>query len=252
VYSHPVVAPPPTATQHDTILAILEESQRPGRVPLRSAFCQRPRGQTPRSGPLAEFVRRGRETTLEQYLLLLAWASKAPFDVRRDSRIWARACGLASDESGRAAVSRGWRFMRSLNLVDVERASRLARVTPLREDGSGARYSHPGSVRHSYVQLPFEYWTERHYETLTLPGKALLLIALTLQDDFTLPADRGPAWYGLSASTVERGLRELRRADLLRAHRVRVNAPLAPEGYTFVNQYTLLPPYGSKRRGEGS
>lgn len=187
---------------------------------------------------------------MEQYLLLLAWASSAPFDVRRDSRIWARACGLASDESGRAAVSRNWRFMKSLQLIDVERASRLARVRPLREDGSGEPYTHPGSVRQSYFRLPFEYWTAGHHEVLSLPGKALLLIALTLKDEFTLPADRGPSWYGLSPSTVERGLRELRRSDSLQATRVRVAAPLAPEGYTFVNRYTLCAPYGPKGGGE--
>jgi hypothetical protein len=245
-----VATSPPTASQHDTILAVLEESRRPGRVPVRSAFVQRPRGTTPRAGPLAEFVRRGREGALEQYLLLLAWASSAPFDVRRDSRVWARACGFASDDSGRAAVSRNWRFMKGLKLVDVERASRLARVRPLREDGTGEPYTHPGSVRHSYFRLPFEYWTAHHYTMLTLPGKSMLLIALTLQDEFTLPAERGPAWYGMSSSTVERGLRELRRADLLAAQRVRITAPLAPEGYTFVNKYTLRPPYGPNGGGE--
>lgn len=249
MYSHRVAQTPPTASRHDTVLAILEESRRPGKVPVRSALVQRPRGTTPRSGPLADFVRRGRESALDQYLLLLAWASSAPFDVRRDSRIWARACGLAPDESGRAAVSRNWRFMRSLDLVEVERASRLARVRPLREDGSGEPYSHPGSVRQSYFQLPYEYWTSSHYELLALPGKAMLLVALTLNDAFTLPADRGPAWYGMSPSTVERGLRELRRSDLLQSNRVRVAAPLAPEGYTFVNKYTLRAPYGPRGRG---
>jgi hypothetical protein len=47
---------------------------------------------------------------------------------------------------------------------------------------------------------------------------------------------------------VERGLRELRHADLLRARRVRKSAPLAPEGYTFVNLYTLAAPYGPKAK----
>lgn len=252
MYSEAAADPPPTASRHDTILAILDESKRPGRVPIRHSFCQRPRGSETRPGPLAEFVRRGRESALDQFLLLLAWASKAPHDVRRDSRIWARAVGLAADESGRAGVSRNWRLAKSLNLIEVERASRLARVTLLREDGSGAKYTHPGTARSPYMRLPFAYWTEKHYETLTLPGKALLLVAHTLQDDFTLPADRGPAWYGMSPSTVERGLRELRRNDLLRAHRVRINAPLAPEGYTFVNRYTLTGPYGQRGKADPS
>lgn len=242
--------PEPTATKEETIQAILEESKRPDRVPLRNTFCQQGRGRSTRPGPLAHFVTRGRESALDQYLLLLTWASGQPFDVKRDSRIWARAAGLAPDASGRAAVSRNWSFMAEHKLIRVQRAGRLARVTVLREDGSGQAYKHPAATGSRYLQLPFAYWTDQLHETLSLPGKALLLIALTLPDDFSLPPDRGPAWYGISPSTVERGLRELRRADILRARRVRKSAPLAPEGYTFVNLYTLAAPFGPKKLAE--
>jgi len=237
----------PTATQEETIQAILDESKRPGRVPVRNSFCQLGRGQTTRPGPLAAFVRRGRDTALSQYLVLLAWASAAPFDVRRDSRIWARAVGLASDSSGRTAVSRNWAFLSDNKLVAVERKARLARVTLLREDGTGRGYVHPSRTGSGYFQIPFEYWTHGIHNELELPGKAMLLVALSLPDGFYLPPERGPDWYGISASTVERGIRELRRKDLLRARRVRKSAPLAPKGYTFVNLYTLAPPFGPKR-----
>lgn len=240
--------PGPTATTDETIQAILEESQRPGKAPLRSTFCQQGRGRSTRPGPLATFVRRGRESALNQFLLLLAWASAAPFDVRRDSRVWARAVGLAADASGRAAVSRNWQFVAEQNLIEVARKGRLANVRLLREDGSGEDYTHPGATSASYLRLPFAYWTDGHHSSLSLPGKALLLIALSLPDDFSLPPERGADWYGISPSTVERGLRELRHADLLRARRVRKSAPLAPEGYTFVNLYTLAAPYGPKAK----
>jgi hypothetical protein len=226
----------------------LEESQRPGKVPLRVAFCQRGHGPQTEPGLLAQFSRRGRESALDQYLLALAWASKSPFDVARDSRIWARACGLGTGESGRAAVSRNWKFMRSIGLVEVERRGRLASVKLLREDGSGESYVHPGTLKQRYFRLPFEYWTEGDYHRLTLPGKVLLLVALSLPDQFYLPADRGPGWYGMSASTIERGLRELRRQGILNAVRERRIAPLAPEGFTIVNLYTLEPPFGPKGR----
>lgn len=241
-----MVDSPPTATTDDTIRAILGESQRPGKVPLRSAFCQQGRGRSTAPGPLALFVRRGRESALDQYLLLLAWASAAPFDVRRDSRVWARAVGLAADASGRAAVSRNWQFLADQSLISVERKGRLANVRLRREDGTGHDYTHPSVTKSAYLRLPFDYWNNGYHGSLSLPGKALLLIALTLRDDFTLPPERGPAWYGISPSTVERGLRELRRADLLRARRVRKSAPLAPEGYTFVNLYTLAAPFSTK------
>jgi hypothetical protein len=234
------------AGQDATIEAILTESERPGKVPIRVTFVQQGQRGAPVEGPLATIVRRGRETALDQYILTVAWASAPPHDVRRDSRIWARATGLGADDSGRAAVSRNWRFLsQDLRLVRVQRAGRLARVTLLREDGSGQPYTHPGSNenRSRYFQLPFEYWRQGVYRQLGLPGKAMLLVALSLPAGFSLPAHRAPDWYGISASTAERGLRELRRADILAVERVSKEAPLAPEGYTIFNQYTLLPPF---------
>ena len=140
---------------------------------------------------LATLVRRGRDGALDQYLLLLAWASKAPHDVRRDSRVWARAGGLADDASGRTAVSRNWRILRELKLVRTERSGRLVRVFLLREDGSGHAYTHPGyGAKFRYLQVPFAYWREDLHEKLTLPGKAVLLIALSLQDGFRSPLAR--------------------------------------------------------------
>jgi hypothetical protein len=153
---------------------------------------------------------------------------------------------MPADASGRAAVSRNWRFLKDLDLIDVERGGRLARVTLLREDGSGRKYVHPAESKESYLQLPFAYWFDGFHEELTLPGKAMLLIALSLRDGFTLPARRVPEWYGLSAATAERGLRDLRQADLLKVERKAREAPLAPDGWTWVNLYTLKKPFGPK------
>jgi hypothetical protein len=43
----------------------------------------------------------------------------------------------------------------------------------------------------------------------------MLLIALSLRPGFPLPYERGPAWYGLSADSTEKGLRDLQNAGLL-------------------------------------
>jgi len=133
-------------------------------------------------------------------------------------------------------------------------------VTLLREDGSGAPYAHPGEgsgsgKRDPYLQLPFAYWLDGYYDRLQLPAKAMLLIALSLPRRFPLPAERAPDWYGISASTAERGLRELRNEGLLRTEREAKSAPLAPEGYTLVNFYTLNPPFephGRRSANNGS
>jgi hypothetical protein len=62
-----------------------------------------------------------------------------------------------------------------------------------------------------YFKIPFGYWldAEGWHTTLSLRGKAALLIALSLPSPFILPTERAPAWYGISADTLERGLYEL-------------------------------------------
>ena len=236
----------PIATREATISAILAESLRPGKVPLRNTFLQGGRRGAPAPGPLAEFVRRGRDTALEQFLLLLTWASGEPHNVRRDSRIWARALGMDGDTSGRAAVSRNWRFMKDLDLILPSRSARLANILLLAEDGSGKPYSHPGRKNEPYFKLPFAYWEHGYHKRLSLAAKAMLLIGLSLPDRYPLPAERTHGWYGISESTTRRGLRELREADVLTRVKIEKAAPLAPKGYTLVNLYTLLPPFGPK------
>jgi hypothetical protein len=239
----------PIASRTETIAAILDESARPDRVPLRSGFLQiGGRGAAAKPGALAEIVRRGRERTLEQYLLAVTWGTGHPHDVNRDSRIWARAVGLPESASGRAAVSRSWSLLRDLQLVKVTRRKRLASVTLLREDGSGKPYTHPSKDGRSasYLQLDFAYWRDGYHEKLSLAAKAMLLIALSLPDHFPLPTARAPDWYGISESTAARGFRELRAAGLLEVERVEKKAPLAPKGYTLVNFYTLQAPFGPK------
>jgi len=137
-------------------------------------------------------------------------------------------------------------------LVRRERRGRLAKITALREDGSGKAYEVP--TGHSwddrYFKIPFGYWldAEPWHTTLSLRGKAALLIALSLQSPFTLPAERAPAWYGISADTLERGLRELTDCGALsRVLKVR-KAPLAPAGKTRVAEYERLGTFASAAR----
>lgn len=237
----------PQPSRQDTIDAILEASDRPtATVPIRHSFVQRRDEQRkPIPGPLAALVGRGRDSTVEQYLLLRAWASGGNFDVKRDARVWARALALSSDEAGRRTVGRNWKILRELKLVTTERSGREIRVTVLRDDGSGEPYRHPGEApRESYAQLDYRYWRDGHHLRLSVPGKAALLIALTLGDWFALPTRRGPNWYGLSRSTLERGFADARKHGVLEAQKHLKLAPLAPDGYTLENYYRLLPPFG--------
>jgi hypothetical protein len=249
-----MVKPPPPPSQLDTIEELLGSSRRDA-LPLRHVFAQqRDKRGDPLPGPLAAIVRRGVTSALEQYLLLHARAAGRPhpddsgelqYDVCLESRVWARALGLAEDESGQRTVQRNWQALGDLRLVDLERSGRLVRVTLLHEDGSGAPYTHPGDTRDSpYLRLPYSYWLDGHAAKLKMPGKAMLLIAMTRLDWFSLPFTKGPTWYGIGASTVARGLRELRRLDLLDAPLTWKKAPLTATGWTQDMRYRLREPFG--------
>ena len=77
------------------------------------------------------------------------------------------------------------------------------------EDGSGELYEHPhraGSDR--WLQLPYAYWLEGHALALSLPAKAMLLIALSLPDGFYLPSERADELVpGISPDSADRGMR---------------------------------------------
>ena len=240
---------PPQPKRDQVLRAILDASGRQS-VPIRTAFVQqRVASGLAEPGPLASLVRRGRDSTLEQYLVLHAWASAGDFAVVRDARIWARALGLDDGEKGRRAVGRNWTALQDMKLVETSRRGRLVRAQLLREDGSGSPYgAHPGLGPKSdpYLQLPYEYWLGGYHERLTLPGRAVLLIALTLGDWFPLPTRRGPDWYGISRASLERGLQQARKESILEMQYAFKDAPLAPQGYTRENFFRLLPPFGPR------
>lgn len=237
------------ARSRETVAALLDGSSR-DHVPLRRSLVQlRQRGGG--AGPLAQFVRARRARALDLYLLAHARASAPPYDVALPARVWARALGLTESTSGEMAVSKNWRWLEEHNLIVSRRRGRWREVQLLREDGSGDPYTHPGARGGGgdYFRLPYSYWEGNYQNRMGLPAKAVLLIALSLQDDFALPADRGAVWYGISRDTVRTGLRTLELLGLLR-HRVeRKSAPLERTGYTLERRYRLNAPFRSPPRG---
>ena len=84
---------------------------------------------------------------------------------------------------------------------------------------------------------------ERWYRVLALPEIAVLLIALSLREEFWLPAERAPAWYGISADTASRGLGRLVGHGLLKVVKSFKATLRSPVGYTEHNTYTLQDPF---------
>lgn len=248
------------ADRQFTIEEYLTRSDREA-LPLALGFIQGPRvGRKNTPGPLAQFVRRGREPALEQYLLAHAFASSEEigFDVRLPASAWARAIGGYFDPdtgivepAALHAVSRNWKFLRELGLISTERAGRRVRVTLLADDGSGDPYRHLGAGKKGkklegggYLRLPYDYWRGRWHERLGLAAKAMLLICLYQGDGFPLPVAKVPDWYGISASTAERGLDQLHDLGLLHRETLRRADAASPVGFSYTSYHELRPPFG--------
>lgn len=241
--------PKRVASSQDTVERLLDTSGRTGRrVPIRNAFVQRHGSPDVEPGPLADLIRRRDQRALLLYLLILARASSAPWDVSQPAAVWARALNIAAESSGRAAVSKAIGRLEGLQLIRRERERRRAKLYPLREDGSGEAYEHPGDPTqgHGYFQLPFAFWTERWHEKLDLPAIAMLLILLSLPDDPRLPVDQVPQWYGVSRATAERGLIQLRGEGLVSSHWIQHPDPLAPEGFRWDLHHQLHSPFDAR------
>lgn len=166
------------------------------------------------------------------------------YDVSLSARVWARLLGLAEDDSGRRTVGRNWKALSDLKLVKTRRVGRQITATLLCEDGSGEPYTRPKTRDDPYLKIPYAFWLDGHADGLKLPGLALAVIACSLPDWSPLPFNKGPAWYGIGSSTVERGLRELRRADLIEMRYSWRQTALSDTGWTKDMRYRLRPPLG--------
>lgn len=248
------------ATPSETIEALLDRSARPKRaVPIRRTFLQQgTSGDGAVPGPIAEFVTHGDETALDLWLLARAVTSGEGHDVALAAQTWARALEGCRSTISTPGVSKALSRLEGRRLITRGRSGRWSKVTVLREDGSGAPYTHPGDNSAAkpddegssmYFQLPYEYWLDGWCAVLTLPEKAMLLISLSLADGFYLPVEKVPQWYGFSADSAQRGLAGLVRHGLLDRKRVTKKAPLAPSGLATENHFTVLPPFDRLRRG---
>jgi hypothetical protein len=110
--------------------------------------------------------------------------------------------------------------------------------------------SQPGSAgaEGDYFSLPYAYWRMGLQDRLDLPGKAVLLIALSRPDDFILPLEHGAKWYGISSDTIRSGLRSLQILGLLQMRMQHIPSPLTVRGYRTERHYTLRPPFGPRSR----
>ncbi|MEH0416074.1 hypothetical protein [Streptomyces sp. B21-083] len=215
-----------TVSQDDTIRMLLEQSKRTGRaVLLRRAFVQ---DADPglrlvtRPGPFSKMLRSNER--LDLFLLIHCVTTRADWGVTHRSETWGRAAGIsfATNGTASAAVSRHLKKLKELKLISTESDGRMTKITKLLEDGSGDPYTLPsgdkeGSRKSTYFKVPFSYWEQHYYRKLSMPAKTMLLILMSQRrTSFDLHTAREYAlWYGVSPSTVGRGIEELKKKRLL-------------------------------------
>ncbi len=248
------------ATEAETRAALLTNAKR-SFVPIRKAFVQVPRSLATdpnrRAGPLSDFVARKDRRGLDAHLIILAATSSGgesgdDWTTTHPIMVWARAFGTtrnAERASAATAVSKVLHRLEERRLIERSRSGRerKIKVRLLREDGSGQAYTRPAGneAGERFLRLDHAYWEQDWQSRLTLPGLAMLLVALCEKQGFTLPTERMPAWYGWSPDTAERGFAELEDVGLLHKVKYRRKEPLSTNGYGMVNKYFLLPPFGT-------
>ena len=239
---------PPKISAADTVDEIVKVSNRHTNFPLRRDFLQQRKDGTLKPGPLGPLVTAGDLRGLKLYLLVVTKASSEPYDAKLPAAVWARAIDieLPTTATARSAISKTWLRLERARLIRREREERKAKVTLLKEDGSGDDYTSP---ENQYFRVPLALWLTgpstdvRWYQVLTLPELAVLLIGRSLGERFRLPAEKGPEWYGISADTVTRGLKGLTERGLLVVDKRFKAAPLSPVGYTAEHRYSLVAPF---------
>lgn len=202
-----------------------------------------------RLGPLMRMVKDRRALALHLYLLLIALQ---PIDGPEDTisgKTWARLLSTDEQERSPTSISRTWAYLEDHQLIRREGG----RVIRLREDGSGKDYTRPGTDPDptGYFSLPRQFWTEGWDQTLTLPGVAMLLILLAETNQkhlLTLTVDQFASYYGISTSTVDRGLQDLQRNDLLGQKSHWVAADRSGIGRKKVTSWWLKNPFSTAYR----
>jgi hypothetical protein len=232
---------------------------RSGSTKVRNQLIQQPRTQDRgRSQPamLPRFARNHRALIL--YLGLLTnwpWLSRGDKALRADA--WIRF--LTSEEPGALtwtpqSLSHAWGVLDELNLVERDYESRLRLITPRHESGSGADYTPPdGKGSDTYFVIPGAFWTHDYFATLSWPALAVLLVLLKEtggRPSAELPIDRAEAFYGISRTTAEKGLAELRRKGLVQSKLRWVPDFEATQGRRHASLHAPLGPFSYAARKE--
>ena len=245
-----------------TSAEVLAENLRAARrrlVPVRRGAIQRPRTVAgSRIGPLLGLALDSQHLAFDLELLNLALQ---PITTDGDDFSNVELANMMSTDERRRhppAISRAWGELERRGLIVREvpaGSTRPGRPTLLREDGTGGEWTHPGIDRDpiGYFSVPRVYWLNGFADTLSLPGKAMLMIMLAETNEPTATTlththAQFSRYFGPSESTVKRGLNDLRDHDILGERWDKRPARRSATGETQVGHYWLKAPFSTPSR----
>lgn len=226
-----------------------------GYTTVRRVLCQLPQECPDRVSTLGILVNQRKHRALLLYLLLLAnWSWLSAGGTPLPAATWIRA--LTFDKGphwSTSTLSRAWGDLERAKLIKRKRRGRDVWVEPRREDGR-ADYEPPTGQAdrwNVYFSLPDAFWESGLFSQLTMPGLAMLLIIAaetSKKTEVPLIQAEMPKWYGISPKTMQNGIRDLEKHDLVQLRYERVSAPLSRTGYTTRTHYQLKGAYGTEAR----
>lgn len=223
-----------------------------GYTPVRHDFVQKHDGRN-RASTLARLCSGRKKRALILYLMLLTLWRPDLRPIR--STVWLRLVTVTGGNLtwSSSSLSETWTTLVDLGLAERKRVTRMAHVLPRREDAH-AEYSRPtGRTKGDrYFVLPGDFWTGKWFDTLSLPAICMLLILLKETNDneseFHITHEQVDEWYGISASSAAKGLKELEDVGLVTVRHDQVPAGLAAQGYTFHLYYSLTGAFSTAAR----
>lgn len=226
-----------------------------GYTKIRHILVQLPNDQESRVSMVGKLLTARKHRALMLYLMLLmCWPWLRERSHPLEAAVWVRGLTTAKGLTWSAStLSRAWTDLEEAGLIVRRRVGRNVLIEPRREDGA-AEYTVPMKERdrwNTYFVVPDTFWLDETFATLTFPGLAILLIIASQtskNSECTLPYDRAKEWYGLSAKSVQKGIKDLEKHDLIHKRAEMFTAALSPTGVSVRMHYSLTGPYGQQAR----
>jgi len=181
------VSPADRATPQDTKNALLQKAKRKVQAaPIRVTFVQQGRGKATKPGPLATLVKHHDELALDLFLFAHAMASHEPYAIHQPAAVLARALARTDNAPvGTPTISKAWARLEGLQLIQRGRSATWPRSDCCGEDGTGRRTlprceRPPREILQGALSVLVR-WLEC---AVVATGQALLLLSLTMKDDF--------------------------------------------------------------------